>query len=358
MTQAKILIVDDVPENIGVLFEFLAERGFDVSIAPDGESALEVVEHGPPDLILLDVMMPGIDGFETCRRLKAQDRYRDIPVIFMTALSDTVDKVKGFQLGAIDYVTKPVQQEEVMGRINAHITIRRLQLSLQERNAEFEAFGHTVAHDLRNPIGLIDNAAQMLRRELADSASPAAGKYLDLISGTAGRMRDILEGLLLLAGLSRQQPVFEPLSMGPLVQDALVRLEHLRQERQAEIRQPEHWPQAYGHPSWVSEIWTNYLINALKYGASPQVIELGADDLGDYTRFWVKDQGAGLTAEQQSQLFVPFSRLHQGRGDGHGLGLSIVQRLTARLGGTVGVESRPSKGSLFYFTLPRHRPQH
>jgi PAS domain S-box-containing protein len=133
-----IVIVDDKPTNLGVLFDFLTDSGFKVLVAQDGESAIQKVEYAHPDLILLDVMMPGIDGFETCYRLKANPSTRDIPVIFMSALSDTVDKVKGFELGAVDYVTKPVQQEEVRARVITHLTLRNLQKKLEAQNAHLQ----------------------------------------------------------------------------------------------------------------------------------------------------------------------------------------------------------------------------
>jgi adenylate cyclase len=136
INKGVIVIVDDKPTNLGVLFDFLTDSGFKVLVAQDGESAIEKVNYGHPDLILLDVMMPGIDGFETCRRLKANPSTHDIPVIFMTALSDTVDKVKGFSLGAVDYVTKPVQQEEVRARVSTHLTIRNLQKRLEAQNLQ------------------------------------------------------------------------------------------------------------------------------------------------------------------------------------------------------------------------------
>ncbi|NUO78539.1 sigma-54-dependent Fis family transcriptional regulator [candidate division KSB1 bacterium] len=129
-----LLIVDDTPTNIGVLFEYLTQRGFKVLVAQDGESALEQLQFSRPDLILLDVLMPGIDGFETCRRLKAQPATKDIPVIFMTALTETVDKVRGFEAGAVDYITKPIQHEELLARVTAHLTIRKLQESLIKQN--------------------------------------------------------------------------------------------------------------------------------------------------------------------------------------------------------------------------------
>jgi PAS domain S-box-containing protein len=138
INQGIIVIVDDKPTNLGVLFDFLTDSGFKVLVAQDGESAIQKVEYAHPDLILLDIMMPGIDGFETCRRLKENPATRHIPVIFMTALSDTVDKVKGFNLGAVDYVTKPVQQEEVKARVATHLTIRNLQKQLQQQNIKLK----------------------------------------------------------------------------------------------------------------------------------------------------------------------------------------------------------------------------
>lgn len=133
--QQTILVVDDTPTNIQVLFDLLDVSGYRVAIAKSGESALKRMQNSLPDLILLDVMMPGIDGFETCRQLKASAATRDIPVIFMTALSDTVDKVKGLKLGAVDYITKPIQHEEVLARIDVHLQLRHLQQNLEAQVA-------------------------------------------------------------------------------------------------------------------------------------------------------------------------------------------------------------------------------
>ena len=137
-TLPSILLVDDTPTNLEILVDYFADSGFDVSVATNGEKALKQIEANPPDLILLDVMMPGIDGFETCRRIKANEKIHDIPVIFMTALSETADKLKGFQAGAVDYVTKPLQQEEVLARVNTHLSLRRMQQQLEEKERQTE----------------------------------------------------------------------------------------------------------------------------------------------------------------------------------------------------------------------------
>ena len=136
--KATILIVDDSPMNLGVLFDFLTNAGFKVLMAKDGESAILKVKEASPDVILLDIIMPGIDGFETCRRLKANQSTQDIPIIFMTALSQTAVVVKGFELGAVDYITKPTQQEIVLARVTTHLTIQKLQHSLQQQNLQLQ----------------------------------------------------------------------------------------------------------------------------------------------------------------------------------------------------------------------------
>ena len=133
-SEYTILIVDDNPTNLGFLSDTLESHGFNTVIARNGETTLERIKYIQPNLILLDIMMPGIDGFETCRRLKANDYTKDIPVIFMTALSETESKVKGFKVGAVDYVTKPLQENEILARITTHLSIRDLAKNLQQQN--------------------------------------------------------------------------------------------------------------------------------------------------------------------------------------------------------------------------------
>jgi len=154
------------------------------------------------------------------------------------------------------------------------------------------------------------------------------------------------------------------LDMGQIIQDGLVRLENIIYEYQAEIRLPQSpWPRANGYAPWIEEVWANYLSNAIYYGGRPPILQLGCDDLGDHVRFWVKDNGPGISAEDQANLFVEFGRLSTTRLSGHGLGLSIVKRIVEKLGGVVGVvseranpeqsEGLEGQGSLFFFTLPK-----
>ncbi len=136
--KATVLVVDDNPINLDILFKSLSQAGFKVLIAKDGENAIRQAELARPDAILLDIVMPGLDGFETCRRLKNKTQTKDIPVIFLSALADTPDKVKGFKIGAVDYITKPFQQEEVLARITTHITLRNLRRLVETHNEELQ----------------------------------------------------------------------------------------------------------------------------------------------------------------------------------------------------------------------------
>jgi signal transduction histidine kinase len=367
-----VLLVDDHPPNIGVLLDYLSEAGLKVLVAQDGASALEQVAYAPPDIILLDVMMPGIDGFETCRRLKTDPATASIPVLFMTALSDTVDKVKGFEIGAVDYITKPIQHEEVLARVTAHLTIRHLQQRLETKNAqlaaeiaerqklieELDAYAHTVAHDLRNPLSCIIAHAESLREPWLTAAENR--RAIQTILSSSAQMNNIIEALLLLAKTRQTEIEGWPLEMAKIIAQAQQRLAALTAERQAELIMPESWPTAIGHELWIEEVWANYLENGLKYGGQPPRLELGAETLASgFIRFWVRDNGLGLSPEAQARLFTPFTQLSRTQTPGYGLGLSIVQRIVEKLGGQVGVESEgvPGKGCLFSFTLPRAGPK-
>jgi len=163
--KGTILIVDDSPTNVRVLFNFLRDAGFKVLVAQDGESALQRAEYAPPDIILLDVMMPGIDGFETCQRLKANPVLCDIPVIFMTALADAVDRVKGLRLGAVDYITKPFLHEEVVARVNTHLNLRNLTKQLQEQAEALEQRVEARTFELSQSNDLLRQSEAQLRTQ-------------------------------------------------------------------------------------------------------------------------------------------------------------------------------------------------
>ena len=237
---------------------------------------------------------------------------------------------------------------------------------LEARNAELDAFAHTASHALKNLLGVVGAYAGMLGSgELDEEQYQMAANAIIRVAGKAAK---VVDDLLLLANVkgSKEIPI-ALLNMQTIVDEALVRLDPLKQEMRAEIAFPQSWPVAWGYAPWVEEVWVNYLSNAIKYGGCPPHIEIGTDRVASSTipetkavderrvRFWVRDNGPGLTPVEQARLFIEFDRLGKMRGEGQGLGLSIVRRIVERLGGEVGVESQVGEGSLFYFTLPEVR---
>jgi two-component system sensor histidine kinase/response regulator len=362
-TKSDILIVDDTPANLRLLSGMLADQGYKVRSVISGQMALTATQAAPPDLILLDIRMPDMSGYDVCERLKSHADTRDIPIIFISALDDTEDKVKAFNVGGVDYVTKPFQLEEVLARVETHLALRNLQRSLQqeisERDkliAELDAYAHTVAHDLKNPLGTLIGFSSMLETSYAELSDEQLLLCVNTIAKSARKMTNIIEELLLMASVRKMDDVqTKPLDMATVAAEALARLADMIVEHRAEVITAEVWPVALGYSPWVEEIWTNYVSNALKYGGDPPRVELSgtvSDEPDRHVRFWVRDNGAGLSPEDQARLFTPFTQIHRARAEGHGLGLSIVQRIVEKLGGQVGVESEVGQGSLFFFTLP------
>ncbi len=231
---------------------------------------------------------------------------------------------------------------------------------LQSRNAELDAFAHTVAHDLKQPLALIVTASELIRG-FADLPRQKLEDLLQRIESTAIEASRIVDGLLLLSQVRKAEAPKEPVDMSTVVANARNRLSETIQEQEAVVIVPERWPAALGYGPWLTEVWTNYLSNAVKYGGRPPRVELGAELRPDgMVRFWVRDNGPGVAPEARNRLFVPFGEF--GRipppKSGHGLGLSIVLQIVEKLGGEVGVESESGKGSLFYFTLPADRARH
>ncbi len=248
----------------------------------------------------------------------------------------------------------PTNQSSVV--VLQDITERKLAEQEQQRLIEeLDAFAHTVAHDLKNPLALMMGIAEELQQAGPDLKVDERQWCLEAIGRSGQKMANIIDELLLLAGVRKMQVAIAPLDMGRIVAEARQRVANLLEESDAEVLAPGEWPQASGYAPWVEEVWVNYLTNACKYGGRPLRIELGGEQLADGSvRFWVRDNGNGIKPEEQAQLFTPFTRLGQVRATGYGLGLSIARRIVDKLGGQVGLESEgvAGKGSVFSFTLP------
>ncbi len=224
---------------------------------------------------------------------------------------------------------------------------------LEARNAELDAFAHTVAHDLRTPLSWVNGYSELLIKDWEYLEDEDRIGYAQATFHGAQMMSNIVDELLLLASLKNSDIVFEPIKMESIVRRAKVRLAPMLKEYNAQLSLPSDFPTVNGYGPWIEGVWVNYISNAIKYGGTPPEIEVGFQENRESVCFWVKDNGMGLTREEQTQLFVPFGGVDKEHERGHGLGLSIVRRIVEKLGGCVDIFSTLGEGSRFIFTLPR-----
>jgi two-component system, NtrC family, sensor kinase len=411
-----ILVVDDNSNNIKVLVDLLREAGHRVLVANSGESALEKVQVVSPDLILLDIMMPGIDGFETCTRLKSNEKTQDIPVIFSSALSDTVDKVKGLQLGAVDYITKPFQQDEVLARVNVHLKLyhlsRELERRVEERTArltetlsqlqhsqlqliqseKLSTLGQLVAgvgHEINNPISFIDGNLQYAQRYAIDVLAllnlyqqefPIPTEkivvksdeidieylqedFLKLIGSMQEGINRIIAISQSLRNFSRTD--FDRTSEFNLhdgLDSTLLILKYRLKNAESGTgitisKQYGELPEIRCYPGQLNQVFMNLLGNAIEAleeaeTAYPEITITTEAIDGQWVQVAIADNGSGIDAAIQAKLFEPFFTTKPA-GKGTGLGLSISYEIIVKQHkGTLQCISRPGEGTTFLITLP------
>ncbi|MCK5717876.1 MAG: response regulator [Thiomargarita sp.] len=361
-----LLLVDDEPTNLDILQHYLEKLNYTIVRAATGKEALAQVKKSKPNLILLDIMMPEMDGFETCKALKANEDTCDIPVIFMTALSNLEDKIKGLKVGAVDYITKPIEYKEVSARLNVHLTLQKMQgvlqqqkiaieqknIELQNKNRELDAFTQFVVNDLKNPLLRQAGFTKVLMKSnLLDNNLLT---FLQEIEEARHQMVELVDNMGLLAKTHNQDLMMEPLDMEKIMVTVQHRFSTMIDKYQAEITFQETWPTVLGYTPWIEKILETYISNGLKYGGTPPTLELGATLQDDnMVQFWVRDNGLGLRTEQRKQLFSPLLDISKAKftQEGYGLKLSIVRLLIEKCGGHVAVSSEVGRGSTFSFTL-------
>ncbi|RUT09696.1 hybrid sensor histidine kinase/response regulator [Dulcicalothrix desertica PCC 7102] len=382
-TKEVILIADDLPNNLAVLQDYLIESGFEVLAALDGESAIQQAEYAQPDLILLDVLMPGMTGFETCLHLKANQATHNIPIIFVTSLADTEDKVKGFEAGAVDYITKPIKKQELLARVKTHLNLQNLQKQLQLQNQllqqeigvrlqveealkqrtaqleavnqELDAFGHSVAHDLRSSITSINGFNYFLEKEYSQLLSDTGQHYTRRVRQATMQMEELIEGLMLLSQVKGSKMLFEDVNLSKIASETIAQLQQAHPERKVEFIYSEN-VSAFGDTRLLRILLENLLGNSWKYTAKNPLarIEFGAmqNEQQSQEIFFVRDNGAGFNMAYASKLFSAFQRLHH-KSDfpGSGIGLATVKRIIDRHNGHIWAEAVENKGATFYFTI-------
>ncbi|NER38006.1 MAG: response regulator [Oscillatoria sp. SIO1A7] len=371
-TKGNLLIVDDTPDNLRLLSAMLAEQGYEVRKAINGKMALIAVQADPPELILLDIMMPGMNGYQVCEKLKASKKTAEIPVIFLSALDDANDKVKAFAVGGVDYITKPFQFSEVLARVENHLTIIRLQKQLQEKNllleqlngelersnSDLEQFAYIVSHDLQAPLQGIVGSADMLSWKYENVLGADGDRYVNQIVDAAFRMKNLIQDLLAYSRVGKGSLDFQPNDCQEILEEVLSNLQADIDASGATISYEDmpDMPIAIGNKTQLIQLFQNTLSNAIKFRrpeVTPEIKILATLQSDRSWLFSISDNGIGIASQNLELIFEIFQRLHKSDDyPGTGIGMTICKKIVELHGGKIWVESKLDRGTTVFFTLP------
>ncbi len=381
-SKGKILAVDDKQENLYVLIKILDKQGYDVFPAISGVKALSAVRSNKPDLILLDILMPDMNGYEVCKHLKADEQTRDIPIIFISALSETVDKVKAFSIGGVDYISKPFEVKEVLARIETHLSLQRLQKSIEEKNELLEqeilarkraeeaaqmanqaksAFLANMSHELRTPLNAILGFAELMSRsQRLDSENK---ENLAIISRSGKHLLTLINQVLDFSKIEAGRTTINEskFDLYALLNDLEDMFSLKANDKDLQLIFDHHLnlPQyIIADEVKLRQILINLLNNALKFtqkgGVTVRVREKPIFDKKVLFHFKIEDTGPGIPPDELTMLFEAFVQTSTGRetGEGTGLGLAISHQFVQLMGGELTVSSQFGQGTTFEFSLP------
>jgi len=379
-TKGSILIVDDVPTNVQLLAELLNSQGYGVRATTSPKQALELLAEGLPDLVLLDVNMPEMSGYEVCRRIKADPKLRDVPVLFISAMHDLSDKIQGFEAGGVDYITKPFQTREVVARIDAHIQIAHQRREIQAlREKEVAYLRHVnqlqddllrmASHDLKNPLGMLIGYLDVFTHSLEDRQVELIEDEkdcLDAISRNADRMLRLVHDLLDLSQAESEIPMeCAWVSASEYLKESLSNFTLVAQQKQVNLVfvQPQPDFMLYLAPERFAHVMDNLLSNGIKYTPEGGTVKVSAESitdesLGHYAIIRIADTGLGIPEEAIPHLFEKFYRVnrpeHRAQ-PGTGLGMAIVKTVVEQHQGRISVESTLGQGTTITVLLPLNK---
>mgnify|MGYP002713111010 CR=1 FL=1 len=363
-----ILVVDDLPDNIEIISRFLEMRGHHVVKAYSGVEALKLIPDLQPDLILLDIMMPKITGLDVCRQLKADELTQRIPVIFMTALDGTLDKIRGLEAGAVDYVTKPLHHQEVITRVETHLAIYNQQVEIERlREQERRTYEHltqikdeimrTASHDLKSPLSSIKAAIHLLEKHgrLDDERGE---RYLSMLKNSADQMFELIRDLLDIAKLETGLELHaDQVDLQSFLDAILTRYQEKAALKKIDFKIKSFVAEgesAYFDALRISQVLDNLLTNAIKFTDEKGEVEFSIYKTETHLVISVKDNGIGIAQEDHARIFEKFYRVGDSEREGTGLGLAIVRSIVEQHGGKIQVESQLHQGSTFTIQIPQY----
>jgi len=360
-----ILITDDMPENLEVLGSNLRNAGFRVSVSTNASQAIKIATSKKPDLILMDINMPEMDGFSACKILKEQESTKDIPLIFLTARNDTEDIVRGFESGGVDYITKPFNSNELLSRVFTHIelkhsrdTIIQQNRVLKELNLTKDKFFSIIAHDLKNPISSVRMACETLLR-FADKMDKE--KFIDIVKlmdDSAKSLYNLLENLLIWARAQTGRIKYEPceLNLKSLVNEAvMIQLMNARSKNIMLANNISDDLMVFADRNSTDTVIRNLVSNAIKFTPKGGTVKIDAEPEDKYARVIIKDNGIGISEDDLKKIFK-IDQHHSTTGTdqekGTGLGLILCKEFVEKNGGMIWIKSQINNGSEVIFTLP------
>ena len=361
----KILIVDDVVSNVLLLKILLTNEKFQVCTANNGRMCIEMAKKEHPDLILLDVMMPDINGFDTAVVLKKDEETKDIPIIFLTALNTPQDLVHGFQVGANDFLTKPFNKEELVMRVTQQISLVAAKRIIEKQNAELKAtlsnrdkMYSVIAHDLRSPMASIRMVLNLVVQSAsAETVGPELYMLLDQANRESEEVHDLLDNLLkwTKSQTGRLNVVLQELDLNDIVPGVVEIFDVIAQTKHItlELKKTDAPLKVTADNDMLKTVLRNFMSNAVKFSPENSTIQILMANEGDFARVSVKDQGVGIAADRLGSIFHKGETTYgTGGEEGSGLGLQLCQHFARKNGGDCYVESVEGEGSTFSFTVP------
>jgi len=353
-----VLIVDDNPKNLGVLGSIVTENGYITGFATGGTEALVYIKEKRPDLILLDIMMPDMDGFEVCRRLKQDATLAEIPIIFLTAKTEKEDVIAGLELGAVDYVTKPFNQKELITRVNTHLELQVAKEELREALATKDKLFSIIGHDLGNIFYGLQALSQFLVNEETQTDVKKREEYLQMIMQTSRGGYELLTNLLNWSRSQTGRLQADPTTL--VLQESIcrnVKLQHDKADNKGieMVANVDENLSVFADVNMLDTVFRNLISNAIKFTEASGTVRVTAEQIEDnLVEISVVDTGIGMKSENIDKRFqVNVVETYGTEGEkGNGLGLVLCKELVEKCGGTIGVESEVGKGSRFYVRLP------
>lgn len=358
-----ILVVDDNPQNLQLLGSLLTQAGYSPAMTQSGIKALEFLQKKTPQLILLDIMMPEMDGFEVCECIKQDPAAKDIPIIFLTAKVDSDSVIKGFDLGGVDYVTKPFNEKELLKRINTHLELKSARDTIAKQNEELrntnmtkDKFFSIIAHDLRKPFQSLIGLTELMLEELTQTSSDK--KYLQYIHDVSQRTFELLQNLLQWSQSQTGKITIQPekIAVKPMVDSNVALLYASALEKEITINSDiDGVINITVDKNMITTVIRNILSNAIKFTGSQGKIMISASHNDQFVTITIADNGVGIKDKDIAKLFridVQHTTLGTQKETGTGLGLLLCKEFVEKNNGHIHVVSEVGKGTQFHIELP------